>query len=238
MYIRKKPKLFFDGISKECNKCHNILIFNKETFAIKSGKLTSSCKDCYNIHQRKYRKNNPEKAKNWDRDSWRKNKINKSNSRKKWYQKNRDKVLTERKTPEYKSQRNSALRSKYHSNIAHKLEQNLRNRVYLAIRDQRGFKSGRSKELIGCNYEFLINYLKSKFTPNMNWQNYLDGEIHIDHITPCANFDLTIDSEQRKCFHYSNLQPLWATSEIAIKHGEPEDYIGNINKGKKILCHL
>lgn len=34
---------------------------------------------------------------------------------------------------------------------------------------------------------------------------------HVDHIIPCAAFDLTKPAEQAKCFHYSNLQPLWAT---------------------------
>jgi fatty-acid desaturase len=39
----------------------------------------------------------------------------------------------------------------------------------------------------------------------MSWDN-----IHIDHIKPCASFDLTDPNEQRKCFHWSNMQPLLA----------------------------
>jgi len=42
----------------------------------------------------------------------------------------------------------------------------------------------------------------------MTWDNY--GEWHIDHETPCAAFDLTDPVQQSNCFHYSNLQPLWA----------------------------
>jgi hypothetical protein len=46
----------------------------------------------------------------------------------------------------------------------------------------------------------------------MNWEN--QGEWHIDHILPCASFDLTKEEEQRKCFHYTNLQPLWAKDNM------------------------
>ena len=48
----------------------------------------------------------------------------------------------------------------------------------------------------------------------MNWLNYkLDGW-HVDHIRPVASFDLTNEEEFKKCFHYTNLQPLWADENL------------------------
>lgn len=38
-----------------------------------------------------------------------------------------------------------------------------------------------------------------------------------DHINPCASFDLSNPSEQRKCFHYTNLRPLWAKENMSKK---------------------
>jgi hypothetical protein len=49
----------------------------------------------------------------------------------------------------------------------------------------------------------------------MNWNKFNKGEIHIDHIIPCSSFDLTKSEEQRKCFHYTNTQPLWAKENLS-----------------------
>ena len=67
-------------------------------------------------------------------------------------------------------------------------------------------------KLIGCSIEELKQYLGKQFTEGMSWQNY--GKWHIDHIRPCASFDLKKLNEQKKCFHYSNLQPLWAKDNL------------------------
>lgn len=71
-----------------------------------------------------------------------------------------------------------------------------------------GRKSARTVELLGCTIEFLRSHLESQFREGMSWDNY--GEWHIDHIIPCANFDMTDPEQQKQCFHHSNLQPLWA----------------------------
>jgi hypothetical protein len=45
----------------------------------------------------------------------------------------------------------------------------------------------------------------------MSWDNYGINGWEIDHIIPCAIFDLTDYDMQRLCFCYLNLQPLWNT---------------------------
>ena len=43
----------------------------------------------------------------------------------------------------------------------------------------------------------------------MTWQNHGKFGWHIDHINPCSRFNLSDIEQQKQCFHYSNLQPLW-----------------------------
>jgi hypothetical protein len=64
----------------------------------------------------------------------------------------------------------------------------------------------------------------------MTWDNH--GDVwEIDHIIGCINFDLTDIEQQKKCFHYTNLQPLFKTSGIAKKFGYTNE-IGNRDKIK------
>jgi hypothetical protein len=69
-------------------------------------------------------------------------------------------------------------------------------------------KLGKSAHLIGCTPDKLREHIQTQFTDGMTWDNY--GDWHIDHKRPCSSFDLTKPEEQHKCFHYTNLQPLWA----------------------------
>ena len=67
----------------------------------------------------------------------------------------------------------------------------------------------KTEELIGCSVPELRAHFESLFRAGMSWENYgLKGWV-IDHKIPCSQFNLNRPSEQRRCFHYSNLQPLF-----------------------------
>lgn len=94
-----------------------------------------------------------------------------------------------------------------------RLTHNLRGRIWQAMNNQASNKYNSSIELLGCSVELVRKHLESQFKEGMTWGNY--GEWHIDHIRPCASFDLTKLEEQKKCFHYTNLQPLWAKDNLS-----------------------
>ena len=48
----------------------------------------------------------------------------------------------------------------------------------------------------------------------MTWKNQGRFGWHIDHIVPCSKFDLSDPDQQKECFNYKNLQPLWAKENI------------------------
>jgi hypothetical protein len=98
--------------------------------------------------------------------------------------------------------------SKHSAHVA----KNLRNRINLALNGIS--KSASTQELLGCSFDVFIQHLESQFKNGMSWGNRGRTGWHIDHIRPCASFDLSDPEQQRECFHYSNLQPLWAVDNI------------------------
>tara|TARA_R110000868_G_scaffold56396_1_gene174514 strand:- start:90 stop:761 length:672 start_codon:yes stop_codon:yes gene_type:complete len=77
-------------------------------------------------------------------------------------------------------------------------------------------KAGHSLELIGCTPDFLRQHLENLFDIGMTWKNYGHGHGKwcVDHKRPCASFDLSKPIQQKKCFHYTNLRPLWFIENI------------------------
>jgi len=91
-----------------------------------------------------------------------------------------------------------------------RITENLRRRTRAVLEGIN--KSDSTLALIGCTSVELKKHLESQFIDGMNWDNY--GDWHIDHIRPCASFDLTSPEEQKICFNYKNLQPLWAKDNL------------------------
>jgi len=88
----------------------------------------------------------------------------------------------------------------------------LRSRVQKALKNYNVKKEKHTLEYLGCTLGELRTHLENKFQEGMNWEN--QGEWHIDHIRPCASFDLSEEENINKCFHYTNLQPLWAIDNL------------------------
>ena len=90
-----------------------------------------------------------------------------------------------------------------------RIGQNLRTRLSPLLH---GVRSEPILKLLCCTLEELRLHLEAQFQPGMTWGNY--GAWHVDHIIPCAVFDLRDKRQQRPCFHFSNLRPLWALANI------------------------
>lgn len=201
-----------------------IMLGMQKSLSVSAGSVTVKIKlskkeydKIYNLKNREKRKqrylNNKEKfierskqynLKNKERireqqKQWRlKNKEHHSELNKQWRLRNKDLIRIKDK-------------KRRDTNITYKLTLNLRRRVLLALQGKN--KSSSTLKLLGCTPKFLKKYLESKFKQGMSWDNR--HEWHIDHIRPCASFDLTDQKQQAKCFHYTNLQPLWAQENMS-----------------------
>lgn len=102
----------------------------------------------------------------------------------------------------------SRFRERKKTDIDFRIRKAYSSRIRRALSFTGRKKAGITVELLGCSIKEFRNHLEIRFKPNMSWDNY--GQWHIDHVKPCSAFDLTKEDQQRECFHFSNLQPLWA----------------------------
>lgn len=149
---------------------------------------------------------------------------------KRWYKKNKDvrivaikkyrakfpelcKARRQRWEQENKARINFTRKLRFQVNINARLGRNLRKRVRDAIKQRKPSckKFGSTFELLGCSVSEVRLHLEKQFQPGMSWDNYGSGDDRwsIDHIIPVIAFDLTDSFQQKACFHYTNLQPLW-----------------------------
>lgn len=127
-------------------------------------------------------------------------KIKKAHIIKAWREKNKDKI---------REQRRIWGNTRAATDIVYRIKRNIRTRIRCALKPNNAYKVDTSENLLGCTISFFKQYLESLFTDGMNWGKFMSADIEIDHIKPCAKFDLTKEEDQRKCFHYTNCQPLW-----------------------------
>lgn len=119
-----------------------------------------------------------------------------------------------------RAERTVYTRNRRRTDLNFRLASILRGRVTAAIRGKN--KSASTMSLLGCSIESFKLYLESKWESGMSWANY--GRYpgwQIDHIVPCAIFSLEKPEHQKRCFHFSNMQPMWAVDNLS-KSKRPE----------------
>jgi len=195
-------------ICSKCKKEKSFCEFYKNKDSLDG--LRSNCKLCQNKNSTNWRINNPEKYKQIQKKFLKKNPNISYFYTKKWKDKNKDKV---------RNYRQKYLKDRYNEDILFKIITNYRNRLKDVFRDYGYVKKNRSIDYLGCDINFFKEYLESKFTDGMNWDNKGFNGWHIDHIIPLSS--AKNEEEVYKLCHYTNLQPLWSKD--------------NMSKGSKLL---
>ena len=149
-------------------------------------------KTCRKAYKKQYRKKNAEKIKAYNKKYREENIELVKLGDQRYYQGNKDKI----------NQRN---RERYNRDPAYRTLKLMRCRLRAVLGG--ADKAEETIELFGCTRELLLSHLEGQFTKGMSWDN--QGEWELDHIIPCASFDQTDPEQQRQCWHYTNLQPLW-----------------------------
>ena len=197
------------GFRKDRRICNDCLKKEKIQFYLSNHKKTRE-------HQNKYRELNRDKINAQKREHYQLNKerlkrnssIYKKNNRKRY---NDLKINRKKNDPLYKLR----------ITISERIRQALKYHLAGTYK-----KKDSTIELLGCSIDELKTHLQNQFKEGMTWQNH--GEWHIDHIIPCAAFDLSKKEDCLKCFNYKNLQPLWAHENLSKSDKIPIDKLQEI----------
>lgn len=227
------------NVVKRCNKCNEDKPLSEFTIRKESNTHRNECKKCMVIKAQLYVARNKDKVRKYKKEYGKKNRevlsakgrVYKSkpevrerlNALSRKYTKNNPEKFKERRKMN-RRKRNEFMK-KYNSkmsktNPSFNIISRLRSRVYAVLNGE--VKKTTTTEFLGCTIEQFKIYFESLFTEGMSWDVYLTGGIHIDHIIPCKHFDLTDPQQQKKCFHYTNLQPLWELDNLKKGVSMPE----------------
>ena len=130
---------------------------------------------------------------------------------------NRD-ILNKKRRPKA----NNRFRELYGNDLAFTLKHRTKALIRRTLRFNKK-KDGKMKDILGFTVDELRQHIESQFSDGMNWDKFLNGEIHLDHKIPIIFFkpQSVDDPAFKECWALSNLQPLWARE--------------NLSKGGKIL---
>ena len=100
-----------------------------------------------------------------------------------------------------------------------KLNDNVSSLIYQSLRKNKGNRHW--EDLVEFTLDQLKQHIEKNFTKNMCWEQYMKGEIHLDHKIPKSvfNFETAEDLDFKKCWSLKNLQPLWKYDNLR-KHSK------------------
>ena len=148
--------------------------------------------------KKNYRDNNPQfKMKIYLRDN----------------EKKREKYKTDKKFRKDTIERTAKrVIERFNTDLNFRLRMLLRGRIRSVMKTKNAKKNSQVYDLLSCSLESFKKHMENQFSSGMSWSNI--GKWHIDHIYPLSKFDLTKLEEQKKAFHYTNMQPLWAKDNL------------------------
>jgi hypothetical protein len=235
-----KGKMFNKKSAGRCIPCYKLsrkkkymdnLEERRETARNNYRKLTDDQKKRMKDTRSLYIEKTKDKKLEYNRNWYHKNKLRLKSEGRCWNDNNKEKRQKQRKIREanpetkarldnyrkdYIEKNKEAIRERERlwlsipkNKIARSLRHRVRGALMASINGKIIKKIDSNRNLLGISFSELKTYLENLFLEGMSWDNY--GEWQIDHIIPCSFFDLTIEENQRICFNYKNLQPMWRT---------------------------
>lgn len=107
-----------------------------------------------------------------------------------------------------------------------KVQRSFQTRFYQLLKGSIKWSNLLSKYM-GCTIDEFIMWIEYQFIEGMTLENY-GKEWHLDHVRPCASFDLSKEDDIRECMSWKNIRPCWKkenlTKSSKIDHKLIEDH--------------
>ena len=175
-------------LTKYCSKCKktkNISEFYKDNKNLKYG-LRCYCKSCCRLQYINWKKDNPDRWKEIQRN---------------WH-----------KTDKGKKSRRENVYRKMHSDKRYKLKHSVSRLMWQYLRRRLLGKQRKSVfNILPYTLEDLMKHLESNFSPGMTWDNYGKNGWSIDHTKADSKFKYcsTDDIGFKNSWKLENLKPMW-----------------------------
>lgn len=112
----------------------------------------------------------------------------------------------------YYPTQNKKRRERLDSHPELKIQRAFQTRFYRIIKGT-AKRSNLLSNYIGCSLEDFINWITYQFVDGMSLENY-GKEWHLDHVRPCASFDLSKDEDILECMCWKNIRPCWKKENL------------------------
>ena len=130
---------------------------------------------------------------------------------KRWADKNRDRLA-------------DYMKKQRAENPQYIMRDRLQSRLKFVLKNAGNKKSDTLEKYLGCSSKELGEWIESQFTNEMTWDN--KDTWNVDHVRPCASFDLTDEVQAKVCFNWRNLKPLGESENKSKKDFyEPHDEV-------------
>jgi hypothetical protein len=155
-------------------------------------------------------------------------------NKKDYYQKHKEQHAKYNADPTIKAKRNARLKERKKQDPMFRINESLKVRIHEILK---GYKNCSSSSLLDCTRDHLLKWLTFNFDEEMTMENH-GIHWHIDHVVPISFFDNTNKTEQRLCFHWTNLRPLKKSLNISKSNSINTSYIKNHYLSLTRFCEI
>lgn len=222
-WVRLKDLTDKDSVevnTSKCKYCDKVFIPTR----LQQIFCNTKCSDSYHVrsirqkeYNKQYRMVNKDNNKMRCRDRYYKKHEEILKTLRDSYKKNRDVILQKHKIYRKTNRDKILIHEKKHlkTHLNYRISKIIRGRLNSALKRKNNKKSNSAIEYLGCTIDEFKIHISNQFVEGMSWENWGKTTWHIDHIKPCAKFNLVKEEERYKCFNYKNQQPMWASDNCS-----------------------